>query len=284
MKVTTLISILTALLFGCSNFKPTSSDNFFTTNGVRLFYKMEGNHGPPLLLLHGGFGSTNDFNEVIKPLSKHFTVIAVDSPGHGKSELADSLSYELMAFYISELIDHLQLDSLYVLGWSDGGNTALLLASQLQDKIKRLMVCGANSNIHGYTEEVRVFLELLSPEFAAVEMKEWLNDYQKNAPDSNHWKKYVEDVKKMWLQDTVISEEKLSEIKQPVMIVLGDRDLTRLEHGIQMYRTIPKAQYCVLPFTSHFMFRERPQQLVNLAYDFFCIQEKTTVYDPGKVD
>jgi len=284
MKVTVLIAVLANVLLGCSNFKPNSSDHFLAINGVRLYYKMEGSHGPPLLLLHGGFGSTNDFNAVIKPLANHFSVIAVDSPGHGKSAQADSLSYELMAFYISNLIDHLQLDSLYVLGWSDGGNTALLLASQLQDKIKRVMVCGANANIQGYTEEVTIFLDQLSPEFATSEMQDWLSDYLKNSPDPEQWKKYVEDVKKMWLQETVVSDEKLGTIRQPALIVLGDRDLTRLEHGIHMYRTMPNAQYCVLPNTSHFMFRERPRQLVNLAHDFFNIQKKTVVYESGNVD
>lgn len=106
-------------------------------SGTKIYYEEYGS-GVPLLLLHGGFGSIHDFQEVIPELADHFRVIAIDSPGHGRSEQADSLSFELMSSYCSELIDAFKLDSVYIIGYSDGGITALLLAEKRPDKIKKL--------------------------------------------------------------------------------------------------------------------------------------------------
>ncbi len=94
----------------------------------QIYYEEYGK-GTPLILLQGGMGSIEDFALCIPELSKHFRVIAPDTPGQGRSELADSMSYELMAQYMAKLIDALKLDSAYVMGWSDGGNTGLILGS-----------------------------------------------------------------------------------------------------------------------------------------------------------
>ena len=83
---------------------------------IRQIYYEEYGKGTPLILLQGGMGSIEDFALCIPELSKHFRVIAPDTPGQGRSELADSMSYELMAAYISKLIDILKLDSAYVMG------------------------------------------------------------------------------------------------------------------------------------------------------------------------
>jgi pimeloyl-ACP methyl ester carboxylesterase len=58
-------------------------------------------------------------------------------------------------------------------------------------------------------------------------------------------------------------------INIPVMIVLGDRDMISIEHGLEMYRLIKNSQYCVLPNTTHEVFTERPDLINKIAIDFF---------------
>ena len=60
-----------------------------------------------------------------------------------------------------------------------------------------------------------------------------------------------------------------SNIKIPVMIVLGDRDMISLDHGLEMHRLIKNSQYCVLPNTTHEVFAERPDMINQVAIDFF---------------
>lgn len=127
----------------------SNNGNYLTINNTKLYYEEYGN-GTPLILLQGGMGSIADFRLCIPELSKHFRVIAPDSPGQGRSELADSMSYQLMAGYFSKMIDLLKLDSAYIIGWSDGGNTGLILANNRPDKIKKVVVSGANYSLRGY--------------------------------------------------------------------------------------------------------------------------------------
>ena len=94
----------------------------------------------PLLLLHGGGGSIVHFEQVIPALAEKFRVIAFDSPGHGRSEMSDSLSYQLLSDYISQCIDALTLDRVYIIGWSDGGNAALILAADRPEKVRRVII------------------------------------------------------------------------------------------------------------------------------------------------
>src|SRR3954453_14800641 len=94
------------------------------------------------------------FQKCIPKLSEKFRVIAIDAPGLGRSEYADSaLSYQLMADYYSKAIDLMKLDSAYVLGWSDGAITAFIFASNRPDKIKKLVAAGGNYKLEGATKE-----------------------------------------------------------------------------------------------------------------------------------
>jgi pimeloyl-ACP methyl ester carboxylesterase len=261
------ITVLTFVL-SCNETTEKHEGKTIAVNNTRLYYEESGK-GAPLLLLHGGFGSANDFEKITGELATRFRVIAPDSPGHGRSEQADSLSYSLLADYFSHLIDKLELDSVYVLGWSDGGNTALLLAANRPDKVKKVMVCGANAAFNGYTAEALDFFEHLSPGYIETEMTAWLDTYQQQSPHGERWEKYINDVKKMWSQTVIIDEDQLKKIRARTIVVLGDRDLVRLEHGIYIYRTVVNSEFCVLPNTSHFMFAEKPQLLLPIIFSFF---------------
>src|SRR3989339_713544 len=186
--------------------------------------------GIPLLLLHGGLGSIADFQLVIHELSKHYHVIAADRPGHGRSEQADSLSYQLMADYTSKMIDIMKLDSVYVLGWSDGGTTALILTLDRKDKVKKVLVSGANISLSGLTQDAQNFLPYFTPEYVEKEMKEQLTEYQSKSPQKDKRKKFVNDIQKLLMN---------------------------------------KSSFCVLPATTHYVFNERPELINKIALEFF---------------
>ena len=236
----------------------------------KIYYEEYGK-GAPLILLEGGMGSIADFSLCIPGLSKHFRVIAPDMPGQGRSTLADSMSYQLLADYISKLIDILKLDSAYIMGWSDGGNTALILANNRPDKIRKVLASGANYKLSGFpsmfndtTDYVRVFN---SPEFEK-DAKEEIEHYNSLYPGRN-WRKLFIDLNKMWAQKIYFPASVLEGIKIPVMFVLGDRDAVTLEHGIEMYRLIKGSQFCVLPNTTHHVFYEKPELINSIAIQFF---------------
>jgi pimeloyl-ACP methyl ester carboxylesterase len=181
------------------------------------------------------------------------------------------MSYQLLAAYMSEFIDLLKLDSAYVIGWSDGGNTALILASHRPDKTKRVLVSGANYKLDGIPSMANdtTDMERLvnSPGFEEMD-KEEIEKYLSYYPGRN-WKKFFIDINKMWNQEIYFPASDLKAIKVPVMIVLGDRDIVTPEHGIEMHRLIRGSQLCILPGTSHRVFHEKPQLIDTIAIDFF---------------
>ena len=76
-------------------------------------------------------------------------MIAVDTPGQGKSEQLEYISYEILAETMSKFIDSLKVDSVYVIGWSDGGIAGIMLA-QAQPKVRRVIAVGPNNGKRGF--------------------------------------------------------------------------------------------------------------------------------------
>ena len=232
-----------------------------------IYYEEYGS-GMPLLLFHGGFGSIHDFQQVIPKLSEHYRVIAVDSPGHGRSEQADTLSFDLMADYYSRMIDQFKLDSVYIIGYSDGGVTALNLAQKRPDKVAKIIASGVNSRMDGINSEVLGYLKLINPAFIETNQKEWLTDYQSKSPEKDKWEKYITDMTIMYSKNVIIDEQTLSNIDAKVLLVYGDRDVVKLEHAVELYRSIAGSQLCVLPNTPHEVFTESPELISNIAIEF----------------
>lgn len=249
---------------------PYGSNNgkYVTIKGAKVYYEEYGK-GTPLLLLHGGFGSIKDYKNVIGPLAKNFRVIALDSPGQGRSEQIDAISYQIYANYYSAFIDQMKLDSVYVLGWSDGGNSAYILAYDRPDKVKKVIVSGANSDTDGYPDGAIADMKTWTPETISDGLKHyWLDDFLKLSPNKGTWQKSFTQLRNMWITKEVISDDHLSKIKSKFLIVYGDKDVTKLEHGLHIYRTIPGSQLAILPNTSHHTFAEKPKLISNLIVDF----------------
>ena len=245
----------------------SNQGKYITLSNTNIYYEEYGS-GMPLLLLHGGFGSIHDFQLVIPELSKHYRVIAVDSPGHGKSEQADSLSFDLMADHYSLMIDQLQLDSISIIGYSDGGITALLLAEKRHDKVVKIIASGVNSRMDGLTPEVFGYLKLINPTFIETNQKEWLTDYKSKSPEKDKWRKYITDMTRMYSENVLIDEQTLSNIDAKVLLVYGDRDVIKLEHAIEIFRSIAGSQFCILPNTPHEVFSESPELISKIGIEF----------------
>src|SRR4051812_37069573 len=121
-----------------------SAGKYYNIRGIKMYCEIYG-EGKPLLMIHGNGGSLSSFKNNIPYFSQKYKVIAVDSRSQGKSvDINDSLSFEMMADDFAVLLDTLHIDSAYVLGWSDGGINALLLAMRHSGKVIKLAATGAN--------------------------------------------------------------------------------------------------------------------------------------------
>src|SRR6056297_1962510 len=82
----------------------SNNGQYLEVDNTKIYYEQYG-EGSPVLLLHGGMGSISNFNTLIPDLSKHFKLIAIDSPSHGRSYSIDSLSYNILSDYVVKIVD-----------------------------------------------------------------------------------------------------------------------------------------------------------------------------------
>ncbi len=252
----------TKVVYGSNN------GSYKTINGAKLYYEEYGK-GTPLLLIHGGLSSIEGLGPLIPELSKKFRVIAVDCPGQGRSEQGDSVSYQLMADYLSKLIDVLKLDSTYLFGYSDGGNVALLMAADRPDKVRKAVAFAAASDTSGYFGYVTSSLDQLTPEIMEKEYRWWLDAHLKKTPQKEKWKKFAKDFRTMCSTPVIVPADKLAKIKSKVLIVQGDNDIVKLDHALHLYQSIKGSQLGIIPAASHFIVFEKPAVLNAMAIEFF---------------
>jgi len=270
--------ILVSLLWTSCN---TSTDKieYGSNDGKQLsvfnkkIYYEEYGQGTPLILLSGGGldRSIKDFENCIPGLAKHYRVIAPDTPGQGRSEQADTLTYGVLLEFTSRLIDSLKFDSAYVMGWSDGGIMGILLAEKRPDKIRKVIAVGANNGIRrAIPPDIPIdSVYPMTMDYFERKNKELIERYTTLRPGKD-WKKFMTDANAMVYQkESYFSDSIYGRINIPVMIVLGDRDDIIVEHGLEMHRLIKGSQFCVLPNTSHEVFTEKPDLINKIAIDFF---------------
>jgi pimeloyl-ACP methyl ester carboxylesterase len=131
----------------------------------RIYYETSG-AGEPLLLLHGGFGTVEDFALQTPKLAKHFKVFAFERPGHGHTaDNADPFSFDAMSAHTIDFIESLKLGATNLVGWSDGAIIALLVAISRPDLVKRLVSVSGLFNANSQSPEDLNWIRFLPEEY-----------------------------------------------------------------------------------------------------------------------
>jgi pimeloyl-ACP methyl ester carboxylesterase len=253
--------------------EPAVVQKFYEVRGVKLYTERFG-QGPPLVFLHGGLHFfDNSFEHQRDYFAAFRTVIGIDQRGHGHSpDNAAPFDYEEMAADTAALIKLLGIGPVDVIGHSDGGNVALLLARRHPELVRRLVVSGANlrANVAGLSPEDLERNRRRTPqEISARLPPAFQADYSRVSPDGpQHWLTVVAKSWQLWLTPVVIEPADLKTIQTPVLVVAGDHDFTSLEEITEMYRALPHGQLLILPATGHPTFSERPE-LLNPAMRAF---------------
>jgi pimeloyl-ACP methyl ester carboxylesterase len=230
------------------------SQGYADVNGLKMYYEIHGT-GKPLVLLHGAFGWATTY----PALAKNRQVIAVELQGHGHTADIDRpLTIEQMADDTAALVKHLKIGQADFFGYSMGGTVALAIAVRHPELVGKLAINGSH---WGKIEDAfgpQGFEQFknLPADFAPPVLKD---PYDKVAPDPKHWPVLVAKVKRMGLEFKGLSREELKSIKAPVLITIGDRDVLRVEHAVEMYRLIPQAQLAVFPGGDHFLLMTKPE-------------------------
>jgi pimeloyl-ACP methyl ester carboxylesterase len=231
-------------------------------NDLEMYYEIHG-EGPPLLLLHGAYMTVDSLGPILPGLAASRQVIAVEQQGHGHTADADRpLTYEQMADDNAAVLGHLGVDRADVVGYSMGGCIALQLAIRHPAVVRKLVVASASYTLDGMHAVALEMFPSITPEmFAGSPMEE---TYLRNAPNPGDFPKLVEKLKQLDTTEFAWSQDDIRGIAAPTMIVVGDSDVIRLEHVVELFGLLgggvmgdvvglPKARLAVLPGTTHFM-------------------------------
>ncbi len=106
---------------------------------MKLHYREMG-EGKPMIILHGLFGFSDNWQTHAKKFAEYYRVILVDLRNHGHSDWSDDFSYKIMAEDVHELCEDLELEDPIILGHSMGGKVAMWFAQMYDDVVEKLIV------------------------------------------------------------------------------------------------------------------------------------------------
>ena len=230
-------------------------------------YREEAGSGPPLFYMHGvteWIGYSEAFTAL---LAMKFRVIQAERRGHGRTpDIEGPLTYDAMTQDMAALMDDLALGAAHLVGFSDGGIIALLLAMARPDLVARVVAIGPNVRVDGFTDEASAWLRDATPETWPSECVE---AYARLSPDGpEHWPVVFSKAKEMMLREPDLTDEDLGRISAPTLLIGGDRDMIRLEHFLEMHRAIAGCQLCILPGASHEITLEEPERAFEITARF----------------
>lgn len=254
-KIFPLITLLIAIISFAqdNNFgKNPAAGKVLHLQDADIYYEVYGK-GKPLFLLHGNGGSIDAFAKEIPELSKHFMVITMDSRGQGQSTdtSKEPLTYRKFAEDVKMLADELKLKKINILGWSDGGNTAIEFAIKYPHHVKKIITSGANVFPDGVGEN-----EVLAMKNDVAQKR------AQQKPESE-----IRLIQLM-IDEPKITKEQLNNIKAKVLVAAGENDLILRSHTEYIASEIPKSTLKIYKGASHGVPVERAEELSKDVIEF----------------
>ena len=224
---------------------------------ISLNYEERGN-GSPLVLLHGNGEDLSYFRHQTEYFSANFRVIAVDTRGHGKSPRGDApFTIRQFAEDLKNFLDSLGIEKADILGFSDGGNIALIFAMKYPDRVNRLILNGANLFSYGVKASVQLPIVIgyrIASRFA------------KKSPEARRNAELLG----LMVNDPDIKPKELSAVRARTLVIAGTRDMIQRSHTELIYKSLPDARIAFVR-GDHFIADKNPDEFNRIVGRFLGI-------------
>ncbi len=210
------------------------------------------NNGEPVVLLHGGMSATEDWDKYILPaIQDSFHVFAYDRTGQGRTgDQVGSLHFEFQTKEAIAYLEDVVKGPAHLIGWSDGGIIALLTAMQRPDLVRSIVAIGANYHYESGGEPIELWE-------ASEEDRQEHAECSPDAPETLDSK--IERMWGIWTSEPSLSKDDLAKIKCPTLVMAGDDENFSFAHITSLYEALPMGQLAIVPGTSHFVVKEKPE-------------------------
>jgi pimeloyl-ACP methyl ester carboxylesterase len=237
-------------------------------DGHPTWVEDRGGSGESLLLLHGGLSNSDQLLDSIGPrLANRHRLVAFDRRGHGyTADTNAAFHYADMATEAVKVLEKVVGGPTHLVGWSDGGIVALLVALERPDLVNKLIVVGTNYHHDGL---LPVEPDPKSPLVQALGAA-----YVERSPDgAEHLEVVFGKTTAMFSSEPTLTTTDIARITQPTLVVVGDDDVITLSHTCSLYEALPQGQLAVVPAASHALPVEQPDVLACLILHFLAAAE-----------
>ena len=211
--------------------------------------------GEPLILLHGNGEDGSYFTHQLPYFSRRYRVLALDTRGHGLSPRGEGpFTIRRFSEDLLQFMDEQEIPSAHILGFSDGGNIALCFALAHPERVRSLILNGANLHASGVKRSVQLPIEIgyrIASLFARRSA-----GARRNA-----------EMLGLMVNDPNIDPDELKKLTVPTLVIAGTKDMIREEHTRLMAEKLPNSRLILLP-GDHFIANKNPEAF-NRAVDRF---------------
>ena len=237
--------------------------NYINLRGHEIWSLEWPNKGEAVVLLHGGLSATEDWDSHVLPaVEDAFHVFAYDRTGQGRT--GDQIGSLHFTFQTNEAIAYLEdvvNEPAHLIGWSDGGIIALMVAIQRPDLVKSIVAIGANFHYKHGGEAIALW------EISESDRQEHA-ERSPDAPEALDSK--VARMWAIWNTEPTLTENDLKKILCPTLILASDDEGFSFAHITSMYEAIPQGQLAIVPGTSHYAIKEKPKLTQTIIKDFLA--------------
>jgi pimeloyl-ACP methyl ester carboxylesterase len=231
--------------------------------GGGLWWAEQGS-GEPLVLLHGGLADARFFSRTVPALAERFHVYTPDARGHGHTpDRPGPITPELLVQDTAAFLASVVGGPAHLAGHSMGGGTALQVALRHPDLVRRLILISASirpprprdpgSPWPGLADLIR----FLGPGYGEV------------SPDGEaHFPVVAGKIVTMLTGAPALAPADLGGVRSRTLLMAGDEDAVSLDDTVTLYNGIPDAELAIVPGTSHFLLREKPDLCNAIMLEF----------------
>lgn len=260
---------------------------------MQLHYEQSG-EGHPLIILHGLFGSLENWRTLSKIFSRSFQVFTLDQRNHGRSPHSSEFSYPAMVEDLREFMEEQELSSAYLIGHSMGGKTAMLFAVTYPDMVDKLLIVDIAPKAYerGHDD---VFDALFSLDLSTLYTRQeadaamaktipdlalrqfLLKNLDREDTGSFRWRIALDEIYTNYLE--MIKELSLSqhEFSQPTLFIRGAKsDYIKDSDILSLKSIFPQAHVTTIPNTGHWVHAEAPQEFARVVLDFLVGDDAMT--------
>ncbi len=221
---------------------------------IEHFY-MEKGGGEALILLHGNGENCDYFQGQMDEFARYYHVYAIDTRGHGKTPRGHApFTIRQFADDLLNFMDSHHIAKAHLLGFSDGGNIAMIFALKYPDRVDRLILNGANLDAKGVKRSVQIPIEMgyrIARLFAKKRESARLNA----------------EMLGLMVNDPNVLPAELAGIRAKTLVIAGTRDMIKEKHTRLIARSIPDAQLVFIQ-GNHFIANKCPQEFNQAVLEF----------------